>query len=121
MKIHIVEAYFSDWDSSHFEILGIFTDINQAIKYEKKWTKFYNLGKQKYDELYNKKLSDGTDYYDFSSCADFISIEIKTYNIGEDIAHNRIMNNENQLKKLYIQFNRDEKINTLIKEVSPKT
>jgi len=30
--IHIVEAYFSDWDSSHFEILGIFTDINQAIK-----------------------------------------------------------------------------------------
>lgn len=50
--IHIVEAYFSDWDSSHFEILGIFTDINQAIKHEKKWTKFYALGKKRYQELY---------------------------------------------------------------------
>lgn len=116
MKIHIVEAYFSDWDSSHFEILGIFTDINEAIKHEKKWTKFYKLGKQKYDELYNKKLVPSLDYYDFSSCSDFISIQIKTYNIGEDIAHNKIMNNENQLKKLYIQFNRDEKIKNIIED-----
>ena len=115
MKIHIVEAYFSDWESSHFEIIGIFTDINQAIKHEKKWKKFYTLGKQKYNELYKESLTND-DYFDFSSCADFISIQIKTYNIGEDIAHNKIMNNENQLKKLYIEFNRDEKIKNIIED-----
>jgi hypothetical protein len=126
MKIHIVEAYFSDWDSAHFEILGIFTDINEAIKHEKKWTKFYTLGKLKYDELFQEVLDRDADndYHDFSSCADFISVEIKTYNINEDIAQNKIMNNshhpaqehENQLKKLYIEFNRDEKIKKIIEE-----
>jgi len=111
-SVHIVEALFSDWDSSHTEILGIFTDINQAIKHEKKWTDFYTIGKKRYEELYQEVLDrdDDNDYYDFSSCQDFVSIEIKTYQIGEDIAHNRIMKNENQLKKLYIKFNRGETI-----------
>lgn len=110
--VHIVEAFFSDWDSSHFEILGIFTDIKEAIKHEKKWTEFYTLGKKRYQELYQEVLDRDADndYFDFSSCEDFVTIEIKTYQIGEDIAHNRIMNNENQLKKLYIKFNRSETI-----------
>ena len=110
--VHIVEAYFSAWDSSHFEILGIFTDINQAIKHEKKWTEFYALGKKRYQELYQEVLDRDADndYFDFSSCEDFVTIEIKTYQIGEDIAQNRIMKNENQLKKLYIKFNRSETI-----------
>ena len=47
MKIHIVEAYFSDWDSEHFEILGIFTDINEAIKHEKKMDKVLYLRQTK--------------------------------------------------------------------------
>ena len=108
--VHIVEAFFSDWDSSHSEILGIFTDIKEAIKHEKKWTEFYTLGKKRYQELYQEVLDRDADndYFDFSSCEDFVKIEIKTYQIGEDIAQNRIMKNENQLKKLYIKFNRSE-------------
>lgn len=111
-SVHIVEAYFSDWDSSHFEILGIFKDINQALRCQKKWSEFYSLGKKRYEELYQEVLDRDADndYFDFQSCQDFISTQIKTYNIGEDIAHNRIMDEENQLKKLYIKFNRGETI-----------
>lgn len=122
MKIHIVEAWFADWESSHTEVIGVFTDEKMANDCRVKYQEFFKIGK----ELYNQKYGDGAreieltdDEYDkmneFESFNDFVDVKIYTLQENVDQLHNKILNSDNDTeKKIYKKLLRKETIKTIL-------
>lgn len=131
-KVYIVEAYFEDYDSSYWRVIGIFTDFSQAKEYRKKWKKFYKKSKsifsqpKDYTPNIYKNYGEET-YEDWTETEEYYRLisQYPDINLFSDISIREFVSNTDilidnskrditpQMLTLMIQWDRDYKLNKL--------
>lgn len=133
-KVYIVEAYFEDYDSSYWRVVGVFTDQDSAKEHQKKWIKFYKKNKtifnqpkkfepKSYKDYGSDVFEDWTEsdeYYklisQYSDIKLFSNITIREFDINTDILIvNSKESNTVEMLTLMTQWDRDYKLNKLTK------
>ena len=131
-KIYLVRSYFEDYDSSNWQIIGLFTDKKIADDTAKKWKDFYE---QKRYSVFNEpkgwKPSEEDLSYDidcswqesieyskrteqYSEILIFKDIEVEEYDLNKDMLLNSPWLNEYMLS-LMTQWDRNHKLEKIIK------
>lgn len=127
----MVRSYFEDYDSSRWQIIGLFTDKKIADEVADKWEKFYE---EKQYSIFNEpkgwkpteddlEYSEGTweESQEYSSrCArygdilDFKEIEVEEFDLNKDMSLNNTFISEH-LMSLMISWDRNHKLEKIIK------
>ena len=128
----MVRSYFEDYDSSRWQIIGLFTDKKVADEIAKKWEDFYE---EKQYSIFNepkgwKPTAEDLDIdndctwqesQEYSSrCAkygdilDFKEIEVEEFDLNKDMSLNNEFIGEH-LMSLMTQWDRNHKLEKIIK------
>jgi hypothetical protein len=131
-KIYMVRSFFEDYESSRWQIIGIFTDKKVADEVAKKWEDFYE---EKQYSIFNEPKDwkptkedlsydedcvwqESNEYSDrvskYSDIMDFKEIEIEEFELNKDMSLNNQFINENLLS-LMTSWNRNHKLEKIIK------
>jgi hypothetical protein len=126
-KIYMVRSYFEDYESSRWQIIGLYTDKKVAEETAKKWESFYE--EKKYS-VFNKpkdwkptgddlEFSEGEWEYsnrvaEYGDLVDFREIEIEEYDLNKDMSLNKNFISEGLLS-LMTQWDRNHKLEKIIK------
>lgn len=131
-KIYVVTSYFEDFESSRWQIIGLYTDKNIANETAKKWEDFYE---EKTYSIFNepkdwkptaKDLSydedcswqDSIEYSNrvskYSDVMYFKEIKIEEFDLNKDMSLSNTFTSENLLS-LMTQWNRNYKLEKIIK------
>ncbi len=131
-KIYVVTSYFEDFESSRWQIIGLYTDKNIADETAKKWEDFYE---EKTYSIFNepkgwkptaKDLSydedcswrDSIEYSNrvskYSDVMDFKEIKIEEFDLNKDMSLSNTFTSEHLLS-LMTQWNRNYKLEKIIK------
>jgi hypothetical protein len=125
-KIWMVRAYFEEYDSSSWKILGLFTDKSVAEDVEKKWSDFYLEKAQIFDEPKNWKPEEDDDaewtwsdeYFrleaKYRDIKNFKGIEVEEYPLNQDMSLTYSDMNDD-LISLMVQWDRNHKLEKIIK------
>ena len=131
-KIYLVRSYFEDYDSSNWQIIGLFTDKKIADDTATKWKDFYEQKKYSvFNEPKNWKPSEEDLSYDincswqesieyskrteqYSEILIFKDIEVEEYDLNKDMSLNSPWLNEYMLS-LMTQWDRNHKLEKIIK------
>ena len=128
----MVRSYFEDYESSRWQIIGLYTDKNIADETAKKWGDFYE--EKKYS-IFNKpkdwkpteddlEFSEGTweESYEYSNrCSeygdivDFREIEVEEFDLNKDMSLNKNPFTSEGLLSLMTQWDRNHKLEKIIK------
>lgn len=128
----MVRSYFEDYESSRWQIIGLYTDKNIADETAKKWEDFYE--EKKYS-IFNKpkdwkpteddlEFSEGTweESYEYSNrCSeygdvvDFREIEVEEFDLNKDMSLNKNPFTSEGLLSLMTQWDRNHKLEKIIK------
>jgi hypothetical protein len=131
-KIYMVRSYFEDYESSRWQIIGLYTDKNIADETAKKWKDFYE--EKKYS-IFNEpkdwkpskedlEFSEGTwqESYEYSNrCSkygdivDFKEIEVEEFDLNKDMSLNKNPFTNDELLSLMTQWDRNHKLEKIIK------
>jgi hypothetical protein len=131
-KIYMVRSYFEDYESSRWQIIGLYTDKNIADETAKKWEDFYE--EKKYS-IFNKpkdwkpteddlEFSEGTweESYEYSNrCSeygdvvDFREVEVEEFDLNKDMSLNKNPFTSEGLLSLMTQWDRNHKLEKIIK------
>jgi len=133
-KIYMVRSYFEDYESSRWQIIGLFTDKNLANDTAKKWEDFYeekqysifNTPKDwkptKEDLEYDKDCvwQESMEYSDrvskYSDIMDFKEVEVEEFDLNKDMSLNKKFTLTNEhLLSLMTQWDRNHKLEKIIK------
>ena len=125
-KLWMVRAYYEDYDSSTWKILGLFTNRNQADEVTKKWQDFY-LDKRSIfdepkgwinDEDLDETWSDSDEYtkrtIKYREIYEFKDIEVEEFDLNRELILGYPDINED-LKSLMTQWDRNYKLQKIIK------
>jgi len=131
-KIYLVRSYFEDYDSSNWQIIGLFTDRKIADDTATKWKDFYEQKRYSvFNEPKNWKPSEEDLSYDincswqesieyskrteqYSEILIFKDIEVEEYDLNKDMSLNSPWLNEYMLS-LMTQWDRNHKLEKIIK------
>jgi hypothetical protein len=128
----MVRSYFEDYESSRWQIIGLYTDKNIADETAKKWGDFYE--EKKYS-LFNqpkdwKPTDDDLEYSEgewkesqeysirfaeYSDIIDFREIEVEEFDLNKDISLNKSPFVNESLLSLMTQWDRNHKLEKIIK------
>jgi len=127
----MVRSYFEDYDSSRWQIIGLFTDKKVADEIAKKWEDFYE--EKKYSVFNEPKgwkpteddleYSEGTweESQEYSSrvakyndIIDFREIEVEEFDLNKDMSLNNSFIGEHLLS-LMTSWDRNHKLEKIIK------
>jgi hypothetical protein len=131
-KIYMVRSYFEDYESSRWQIIGLFTDKNIADETARKWEDFYE--EKKYS-LFNQPkdwkptdddliFSEGEwkESYEYSNrvaeygdIMDFREVEVEEFDLNKDISLNKSPFVNESLLSLMTQWDRNHKLEKIIK------
>jgi hypothetical protein len=131
-KIYMVRSYFEDFESSRWQIIGLYIDKNIADETAKKWEDFYE--EKKYS-IFNEpkdwkpttedlEYSEGTwrESYEYSNrCSeygeivDFREIEVEEFDLNKDMSLNKNQFTNEGLLSLMTQWDRNHKLEKIIK------
>jgi hypothetical protein len=131
-KIYMVRSYFEDYESSRWQIIGLYTDKNIADETAKKWKDFYE--EKKYS-IFNEpkgweptkedlEFSEGSweESFDYSirhseyhDIMDFREIEVEEFDLNKDMSLNKSSFVNESLLSLMIQWDRNHKLEKIIK------
>jgi hypothetical protein len=131
-KIYVVTSYFEDYESSRWQIIGLYTDKNIANETAKKWEDFYE---EKTYSIFNEPKGwkptaedlsydedcswwDSLEYSNrvskYSDVMDFKEIKIEEFDLNKDMSLSNTFTSENLLS-LMTQWNRNYKLEKIIK------
>jgi hypothetical protein len=131
-KIYVVTSYFEDYESSRWQIIGLYTDKNIANETAKKWEDFYeektysifNEPKDwkptakdlSYDEdcSWRESIEYSNRVSKYSDVMEFKEIKIEEFDLNKDMSLNNTFTSENLLS-LMTQWNRNYKLEKIIK------
>ena len=128
----MVRSYFEDYESSRWQIIGLYTDKNIADETAKKWKDFYE--EKKYS-IFNEpkgwvptkedlEFSEGSweESFDYSirhseyhDIMDFREIEVEEFDLNKDMSLNKSSFVNESLLSLMIQWDRNHKLEKIIK------
>ncbi len=128
----MVRSYFEDFESSRWQIIGLYIDKNIADETAKKWEDFYE--EKKYS-IFNEpkdwkpttedlEYSEGTwrESYEYSNrCSeygeivDFREIEVEEFDLNKDMSLNKNQFTNEGLLSLMTQWDRNHKLEKIIK------
>jgi len=133
-KVYIVEAHFDDPSSSWWSTIGLFTDEQVAKEYSEKWNLFFTENEKIFDipknfqsQCYNSydgqsytSWFESDEYYelisDFKDIRYFKEITITEFDLNTEIFIDCVRSiNSDRMLNLMNQWNRNYKINELIK------
>ncbi len=128
----MVRSYFEDYESSRWQIIGLFTDKKVADETAKKWEDFYE---EKQYSIFNepkdwKPTAEDLSYDEdcswqesheysnrvakYNDIMDFKEIEVEGFDLNKDISLNSKFTNESLLS-LMTQWDRNHKLEKIIK------
>jgi hypothetical protein len=127
----MVRSYFEDYESSRWQIIGLFTDKNIADETARKWEDFYE---EKNYSLFNQPkdwkptdddliFSEGEwkESYEYSNLVtqyrdilDFKEIEVEEFDLNKDMSLNKNTFTSESLLSLMTQWNRDYKLQKIV-------
>ena len=127
----MVRSYFEDYDSSRWQIIGLFTDKKVADEIAKKWEDFYE---EKQYSIFNKpkdwkpttedlEYSEGEwqesrEYSNrvakYGDILDFKEIEVEEFDLNKDMSLNNQFISEH-LMSLMTSWDRNHKLEKIIK------
>ncbi len=128
----MVRSYFEDFESSRWQIIGLYTDKEIANEIAKKWEDFYE---EKRYSIFNEPKGwkpteedltyeddctwmESTEYSDrcakYSDVMDFKEIEIEEFDLNRDMSLNNDFIGEH-LMSLMTQWDRNYKLEKIIK------
>lgn len=131
-KVYMVRSFFEDYESSRWQIIGLYTDKKVADEIAKKWEDFYE--EKKYS-VFNepkgwKPTSEDLEYdedctwlesQEYSNrCArygdilDFKEIEVEEFDLNKDMSLNNTFIGEH-LMSLMTSWDRNHKLEKIIK------
>lgn len=131
-KVYMVRSYFEDFESSRWQIIGLYTDKEIANEIAKKWEDFYE---EKRYSIFNepkgwKPTEEDLTYEDdctwmesieysdrcakYSDVMDFKEIEIEEFDLNRDMSLNNDFIGEH-LMSLMTQWDRNYKLEKIIK------
>jgi hypothetical protein len=130
-KIYMVRSYFEDYESSRWQIIGLYTDKNIADETAKKWKDFYEEKKYSiFNEPKNWKpteedlvFSEGNwkesiEYSnrvaEYRDVIQFMGIEVEDFDLNKDMSLKDTFTNESLLS-LMTQWDRNHKLEKIIK------
>ena len=131
-KVYMVRSYFEDYESSRWQIIGLYTDKKIANEIAKKWEDFYEEKKysifnepkgwkpSEEDLTYedNCTWEESTEYSDrcakYSDVMDFKEIEVEEFDLNRDMSLNNDFIGEH-LMSLMTQWDRNYKLEKIIK------
>ena len=130
-KIYMVRSYFEDYESSRWQIIGLWTDKNIADETAKKWKDFYEEKKYSiFNEPKNWKpteedlvFSEGNwkesiEYSnrsaEYRDVIQFMEIEVEEFDLNKDMSLKDTFTNESLLS-LMTQWDRNHKLEKIIK------
>ena len=128
----MVRSYFEDYESSRWQIIGLYTDKNIADETAKKWEDFYE--EKKYS-IFNEpkdwkpteddlEFSEGdwqesqeysSRYAEYSHILDFREIEVEEFDLNKDMSLNKNQFTSEGLLSLMTQWERNHKLEKIIK------
>ena len=128
----MVRSYFEDYESSRWQIIGLYTDKNVADETAKKWEDFYE--EKKYS-IFNKpkdwkpteddlEYSEGSwqesqeyssRFAEYSDIIDFREIEVEEFDLNKDMSLNKNPFTSEGLLSLMTQWERNHKLEKIIK------
>jgi hypothetical protein len=131
-KIYMVRSYFEDYESSRWQIIGLYTDKNIADETAKKWEDFYE--EKKYS-IFNEpkdwkpteddlEFSEGdwqesqeysSRFAEYSDILDFREIEVEEFDLNKDMSLNKNPFTGEGLLSLMTQWERNHKLEKIIK------
>jgi hypothetical protein len=131
-KIYMVRSYFEDYESSRWQIIGLYTDKNIADETAKKWEDFYE--EKKYS-IFNEpkdwkpteddlEFSEGdwqesqeysSRFAEYSDILDFREIEVEEFDLNKDMSLNKNSFTGEGLLSLMTQWERNHKLEKIIK------
>jgi hypothetical protein len=131
-KVYMVRSYFEDYESSRWQIIGLYTDKNIADETAKKWEDFYE--EKKYS-IFNEpkdwkpteddlEFSEGdwqesqeysSRYAEYSHILDFREIEVEEFDLNKDMSLNKNQFTSEGLLSLMTQWERNHKLEKIIK------
>jgi hypothetical protein len=131
-KIYMVRSYFEDYESSRWQIIGLYTDKNIADETAKKWEDFYE--EKKYSILNKPKdwkpTEDDLEYSEgaweesqeyssriaeYGDIVDFREIEVEEFDLNKDMSLNKNPFTSEGLLSLMTQWDRNHKLEKIIK------
>ena len=130
-KIYMIRSYFEDYESSRWQIIGLWTDKNIADETAKKWKDFYEEKKYSiFNEPKNWKpteedlvFSEGNwkesiEYSnrsaEYRDVIQFMEIEVEEFDLNKDMSLKDTFTNESLLS-LMTQWDRNNKLEKIIK------
>jgi hypothetical protein len=130
-KIYMVRSYFEDYESSRWQIIGLYTDKKVAEETAKKWESFYEEKKYSVfnkpkdwkptgDDLefsegeWEESLEYSNRVAEYGDLVDFREIEIEEYDLNKDMSLNKNFISEGLLS-LMTQWDRNHKLEKIIK------
>jgi hypothetical protein len=131
-KVYMVRSYFEDYDSSRWQIIGLFTDKNIANEIAKKWEDFYEEKKYSIfnepkgwkptteDLRYNSDCTwlESSEYTDrhakYGDVLDFKEVEVEEFDLNKDMSLNNTFIDDHLLS-LMTSWDRNHKLEKIIK------
>ena len=127
----MVRSYFEDYESSRWQIIGLYTDKKVAEETAKKWESFYEEKKYSVfnkpkdwkptgDDLefsegeWEESLEYSNRVAEYGDLVDFREIEIEEYDLNKDMSLNKNFISEGLLS-LMTQWDRNHKLEKIIK------
>jgi hypothetical protein len=127
----MVRSYFEDYESSRWQIIGLFTDKNIADEVAKKWNDFYEEKKYSiFNEPKNWKpteedlvFSEGNwkESYEYSNrvseygdIIQFKEIEVEEFDLNKDMSLKKDIFTNESLLSLMTQWDRNHKLEKII-------
>jgi len=128
----MVRSYFEDYESSRWQIIGLWTDKNIADETAKKWNDFYEEKKYSiFNEPKNWKpteedlvFSEGNwkESYEYSNrvaeyvdIIQFKEIEVEEFDLNKDMSLKKDIFTNESLLSLMTQWDRNHKLEKIIK------
>lgn len=131
-KVYMVRSYFEDYESSRWQIIGLYTDKKIADEIGKKWEDFYEEKQYSifnepkgwkptpedllYDEdctwQESKEYADRLDKY--GDVLDFKEIEVEEFDLNKDMSLNNTFIGDHLLS-LMTSWDRNHKLEKIIK------
>ena len=128
----MVRSYFEDYESSRWQIIGLYTDKNIADETAKKWKDFYE--EKKYS-IFNEpkgwkpteddlEFSEGdwqesqeysSRHAEYIDILDFREIEVEEFDLNKDMSLNKNPFTSEGLLSLMTQWERNHKLEKIIK------
>ena len=128
----MVRSYFEDYESSRWQIIGLYTDKNIADETAKKWEDFYE--EKKYS-IFNEpkgwkptdvdlEFSEGTweESYEYSNrtseyseVLSFREIEVEEFDLNKDMSLNKESYITESMLSLMTQWDRNHKLGKIIR------